>query len=579
MDELREDSFPASVPDVHRARVLLVEDSEADALLFQRLVKRLPSWAITLEWVETVEEALRRLEEAPWDVCFCDYNLGDDTGLGLLEAIQRTDLPTPIVLCTASADPAIDRSALALGAADFLNKSQLDGQLLDRVIRYTLQRSRAQETLRRQALIDPLTGLPNRRLLMSRIEAALRRTPGDQVALLYLDLDRFKRVNDTLGHANGDRLLEEVGRRLVESVRRSDTVARLGGDEFAVLMNGARAAEAAHRIGARIIESLGQPFSVGGQEIRTGTSVGLALPTDDETAEALLQSADHAMYTAKRAGRGRLAVFHPEMRRAVVERLRLEEALGEAIERDEFTLRYQPVLHPQSRRVTSWEALVRWRHPERGLLPPRIFIPVAEASGMVVPIGWWVLRTACRQMAAWHAALPSARPALSVNLAAAQLAHEDLTEQVMAALDDAGLAPRHLILEITESAIITDRAAAEAAMIALRARGVRFYLDDFGTGYSSLSFLDRLPLDGIKIDRSFLERVSTNRKRRTILRAMIQLSRQLDLDVVSEGVETLEQLTLLQEMDCALIQGFLFARPMRAEEVPRYRFSPPSSRG
>jgi diguanylate cyclase (GGDEF)-like protein/PAS domain S-box-containing protein len=420
--------------------------------------------------------------------------------------------------------------------------------------------------LTRQASHDGLTGLANRTRLRARMERALTvAAPGSTPAVLLIDLDDFKRVNDSLGHAAGDRLLEMVADRLLGATRGSDTVARLGGDEFAVLLSVRRSSEVT-LVADRIVAALTTAFLVDGREIRVGASVGVATAVGGETPDDLLRNADLALYRAKGTGKGRHAIFAPEMHRAAVTRLALEAELRWAISNGELRLQYQPIVDLATGAVAAAEALVRWQHPDRGMLPPGEFIPLAEATELVVPLGRWVLHTACRAAAAWPAGRGDAADAggvpVSVNVSVRQLQRAGFVEDVAEALRGSGLPARRLTLEVTESVLLADLDTALMRLEALRALGVRVALDDFGTGYSSLAYLQRLPVDVLKIDRAFTADVTAGGKRAALARAVVTLADTLGLRTVAEGVETAEQHAELRALGCGFAQGYLYARPL-----------------
>jgi len=437
-------------------------------------------------------------------------------------------------------------------------------------IRDVTERQEFEEQLTRHAFHDPLTGLANRALFRDRIEHALATSAldGDEVAVLMVDLDNFKTVNDSLGHTRGDAVLVEVAGRLTASLRPADTVARLGGDEFAVLLEGAPREEVlatADRVGA----ALAAPLAVDGTDVPVTASIGVATGARaGHDAEDLLRNAATAMYAAKEAGKARWAEFEPAMRDGITDRLRLETDLRQAIERDELTLLYQPIMTLPGGAMVGVEALVRWRHPTLGLVSPAQFIPLAEETGLIVPVGRWVLREACRQARTWQLRHPTRPPlGLSVNLSARQLRHRGLVAEVAEALDDSGLDARHLVLEITETTLVDSGEEITATLTALRRLGVRFALDDFGTGYSSLSHLHRFPIDVVKIDKSFIDVVTGGPEQTAVARAIIQIGRTLDLETVAEGIEAAEQADRLAELGCQLGQGYHFARPLGPEAI------------
>jgi diguanylate cyclase (GGDEF)-like protein/PAS domain S-box-containing protein len=431
------------------------------------------------------------------------------------------------------------------------------------------ERKQVEGRLLHQALHDPLTGLPNRHLFMERLGAALiryHRRDGYLFAVLFLDLDRFKVVNDSLGHHVGDELLQVVGDRLRASVRTTDTVARFGGDEFAVLLEELETLDEATHIAERLGQAVAAPINLSGYEVFSSASIGIALCSSGlDRPEYLLRNADVAMYRAKGSGARRYEVFDRTMHAQALERLQMETDLRRALVRGEFRLRYQPIVSLTRGTITGAEALLRWDHAERGLTSPGDFIPVAEETGLILPLGAWVLGEACRQLAAWRGEFPQARIALSVNLSAKQFGQADLVEQIRAALDEAGLDPRHLKLEITESAIIDHPGSAGAMLRQLKQLGIQVQMDDFGTGYSSLSSLHLLPLDALKVDRSFVSRLPDDRATLQMVRTIALLARGLDLAVIAEGVETQAQLDEVRSMGCDYAQGYLMSPPLDPE--------------
>jgi diguanylate cyclase (GGDEF)-like protein len=422
----------------------------------------------------------------------------------------------------------------------------------------------AEARARHLALHDPLSGLPNRILLRDRLQQAIaiatRR--GQLAALLCLDLDRFKEVNDTLGHAAGDQLITIMAARLQGAVREADTVARIGGDEFAIVQIGVRDTDEIVAICERLLHQIATPVELGGRQFLVSVSIGVALiPLHGGRAEELLKNADIALYRAKEEGRSTFCLYRPEMGEALQGKRALEAELRHALAAGELGLHYQPQIEARSRRLVGLEALLRWHHPERGEILPGEFLAQTEASGLILPLGEWVLRTACRQALAW----PGLR--MSVNLSAAQFRRRDLVEFVREVLEETGLEPSRLELEITENALLHDPQGAFEVLEGLRRLGVRVAIDDFGTGYSSFSYLQRFTFDKIKIDRSFVARLGQADDSEAIVRAIIGLGRSLGLSTCAEGVETVDQQALLAEEGCVELQGFLFCRPLEAAEI------------
>ena len=439
--------------------------------------------------------------------------------------------------------------------------------------RDTSERKRLEEQLSHQAFHDALTGLANRALFRDRVTHALESRSRDatDLAVLFLDLDGFKAVNDALGHSVGDELLVQAAQRLSASVRPGDTVARLGGDEFAVLLERIERAEEAVHTGQRLRDVLQDPFVLESREVLVRASTGIAVADSGlETADELLRNADLAMYRAKTTGEGGYELYEPSMHSALIRRIELENDLRHALERDQLTIHYQPILDLRTCEIAGVEALVRWHHPERGLVMPLDFIPLAEETGLISDIGAWVLKNACAQGAAWQRSLPEqerSRFKVAVNLSSRQLGSPTLLNVVEAALAETGLTPASLVLEMTESTVMDSTMDTVALLRRLKFLGVRLAIDDFGTGYSALSYLSRFPVDVLKVDRSFVEKVATESHSAELVRTIAQLGRSLSLETVAEGIEEFAQVEALREMGCEFGQGFLFSRPLPAEDI------------
>jgi diguanylate cyclase (GGDEF)-like protein len=433
----------------------------------------------------------------------------------------------------------------------------------------------AEERIRDLAFYDPLTRLPNRRLLLDRLQQALTVSGGGLHghALLFIDLDRFKTLNDTFGHQSGDLLLQEVARRIAGCVHPTDTVARLGGDEYAVLLEDLselpeEAAAQAERIGERVLAAIGQPYNLDGRDCHCAASIGVSIFGEQpQNAEEVMQQAELAMYQAKDAGRNAMRFFSPDLQAAVNSRAALEADLRQGINRMQFVLYYQPQVEHGC--LVGAEALLRWNHPARGLLAPDEFIPLAEETGLILPLGSWVLETACAQIAAWAQRKELSAIPIAVNISARQFRHPGFVSEVLATLERSGANPNNLKLELTESMLVENIEDVIDKMTVLKSHGLHFALDDFGTGYSSLSYLRRLPLDQIKIDRAFVRDILADAASGAIAQTLISLGRAMGLSVIAEGIETEEQRDFLARMGCHAFQGFYFGRPQPLHEFER----------
>jgi diguanylate cyclase (GGDEF)-like protein/PAS domain S-box-containing protein len=454
---------------------------------------------------------------------------------------------------------------------------RLEGRPVGRVwsFRDVTERRRAEERIQYQAYHDALTGLPNRLLLRDRLTQALGHAHRQArlLAVMFVDVDHFKLINDTLGHALGDRLLQGLAERLLACVREDDTVARMGGDEFTLVFSGMTKVEDAARMAEKVLLAVARPFSLEGHDLHVTASLGIAVyPGDGDDPDALLQSADAAMYRAKEQGRNNFQLCTPGMNDRALERMALEGRLRRAVEGEELVLHYQPLVQASTGRMVGTEALLRWQHPERGLLMPDEFIPVAEESRLILPIGKWVLGAACRQLRSWHeAGFTELR--MSVNLSARQFQQPALVASVREALDRAGLGPRFLELEITESIAMSNVAWTAEVLEALRTMGIRISIDDFGTGQSSLSYLKHFPLSTLKIDRSFVRDIAVDPDDEAIVNAIIALAHVLGLSVIAEGVETEDQLAFLRGAGCEEFQGYLFSRPVGPDALLELLFA------
>jgi diguanylate cyclase (GGDEF)-like protein len=527
----------------------------------------------------------------------------DTTPPGAMHTIRellKIDDALQIVLCTALPREAAEETVSDLRAVDRImilhrpiDSSELRRLAISVTDHWLVHRQRNEldkiveertSELRRAALHDMLTGLPNRLLFHDRLETAVRRGKRDsgyRFAVLFVDCDRFKLVNDSLGHRAGDLLLLQIAERLKGAVRDVDTItcpleepvaARLGGDEFAILLDNIHSDADAARVAQRILTALSKPYLLDGREVHSTVSIGIttsSLPYKE--AEDMIRDADTAMYRAKAAGGSSFVLFDEKMHEEAVIRLTLENDLRRAIERGQITLHYQPIMAMRSRHLMGFEALARWNHPTLGWIPPEKFIPLAEETGAIIPIGIWILEQACKQLAQWQRATSALlNLTMSVNVSRRQLTTADLFTEVKRILASTLITPRNLKLEITESAIMNDPDAAIRVLTQIQQLGVQLHMDDFGSGFSSLSCLQSFPLDGLKIDREFVDGVPTHPNRAAVIRSVISLAHNLRVPLVAEGIETLEQINALEAMGCDQAQGYLFAKPMDADAATAF---------
>ena len=566
---------PRDLATSHATRVLLVEHDPAETAKIRDLLR---SQSTEVTAIGALEPALSLLRDNPFDVVFLDLDLPDSSGLDTLGRARAAAASVPVIVLSDDEKEDAAIRALRLGAQDYLVKRELNSRVMVRSLAHAVERHRLVTELRKarhrahfNATHDALTKLPNRTFfqesLRRKIESSARNDK--RFAVLFLDLDGFKGINDTLGHPVGDELLVQVARRLSSCLRRSDVVARQGGDEFIVLVQGMDGPPRYAEVAESLLLALSRPFKLEKGEYRVTTSIGIALyPRDGEEAGCLIRNADTALYDAKNRGRNNYQNYDESMNRRARERLALDQDLRGAVDRGELVLYYQPKVDAVTGEIKGAEALVRWRDPKRGIVSPNEFVSLAEETGLIIPIGDWVLRTACSQTRQWQdEGFKDLK--IAVNISPQQIQTQTLRDSIVSTLWTTGLPASSLELEITESGLMHNESVAVSVLSEIKQIGVGISLDDFGTGYSSLSYLKRFPVDTVKIDRSFVTDMVFDRDDAAIVSAILSIAKKLDLQVVAEGVETVHQRDLLTSGGCDQLQGYYFSVPLPAEEFTR----------
>lgn len=553
-------------------KVLLVEDNMNDARIVQEMLQGMPNRPFELTHVESLVEALHQMVEENYDVALVDLTLPEAHGMSILDHLQAAQPEVPIVVLSAEDDETLALQAVQAGAQDYLIKWQGDGHLLSRALWYAIERKERQAKLLYLAQYDQLTELPNRMLFRDRLEGALTRVErnGTGVALMFIDLDRFKFVNDNLGHEYGDQLLKMVAARIKSAVRAQDTVARLGGDEFTVILEGVLRPEDAAPVAEKVLMQMSLPFKLGQHEASVTSSIGISLyPASASNSDELIRAADNAMYRVKDSGRNGYQFFAKAMNASVTGRGSMAVSLRHALARNEFEVHYQPQVDLRSGKVIGLEALVRWRHPSLGLVPPARFLNLQEENGQIVPMGHWLLRTVCTQIQAWRQN-GIAPPKVAVNLSAREIKHAELIRVLTEIFRDTGVAPECLELEITEELICDGDADAVNALFALKKLGMQLAVDDFGSSASSLRCLRRLRVDTLKIDRQLIDALHKHNKQAddvAVIDAIIAVGHYMNAQVMAEAVETSAQLAMLRDHGCDSAQGFIFSQPLALEQI------------
>ncbi len=552
--------------------ILHVEDEHHDAQLFQALLKESDRFHTQIFHVQRLVEARQALLDNQYDLILLDLTLPDSSGLQTLEQVHKAAPHLPIITLTGSQDEEVYQHAVQYGAEDYLLKNETDGRLISRAIGYAIERKQAQLKLEALAQTDTLTGLLNRRAFEDRLQHTMLCTERNQevIALLFIDLDLFKCVNDQFGHHAGDTLLKEVANRLSHTVRKQDTVSRIGGDEFVIILENIQSETIAKTVARKILLSLQKPVAYNGKQIFISASIGIHLYDGKIVAsiDELLNKTDHAMYEAKRQGRNTINCYRSNMMSDthLSEESQLDFDLRQALGKEEFFLEYQPQFNANTGELVGAEALLRWQHPKQGIVTPEKFVERLENNGQILSVGEWVLHTACQQWSDWiKLGLITAQQKISVNLSPRQCQQDHFVKRIENILINTGLPPWALDLELTEGILFENSEENIQLMCELKSLGVTLTLDDFGTGFSSLSYLTQFPIDRLKVDQCFVKEILSNSKTRAIAATIINLARNLNIEVIAEGVDQIEKVDLLHQYGCHLFQGYHFSKPISAQ--------------
>jgi diguanylate cyclase (GGDEF)-like protein len=553
-------------------KILLVDDDDIDRMTIKRALKKSNRPMVIFE-APSFSEAIHLLKRQAFDCILLDYRLGGRDGLDLIKEIHTDGLSdAPIVMLSGMDDESTRLNCLKEGAQDFLLKSEMDTHSLIRAIRYAEERKNVTLQIRHLAQHDPLTDLSNRSLFIENVKRAVTRCRRTKAlfAIIFIDLDNFKSINDTLGHEAGDKLLITISKRIQSVIREEDSVGRLGGDEFAVLIEGIATETSLIKIAQKLLNAAKEPLVIADKVIHSTASLGIATyPSCASEATALIKCADLAMYKAKHNGRNGYSFYSDDLQVLADDYATLKSDIYDALERNEFELYYQPQVSTSKHRITGVEALIRWHHPSRGFVPPDQFIPIAESLGLINDIGDWVIKEACGQLNAWLSLYPHLHHdfKMAINISAHQIRQIDLKDKLCRVLDNNSLPYGLIELELTESALIDDIGRCTEKLSMLRGLGIQLAIDDFGTGFASFQHLQQLPLQILKIDKSFIDDICSSEKSYEIVKAMIVMAHALDMNVIAEGVETIEQASLLQTLTCDNLQGYHFSKPLPAQNI------------
>lgn len=550
-------------------KILFIDREHGEYLLIADILSQVRHVHYDLTWCNQLDAALPKILSQDYDLVLLDYYWGDQTARDLLNAARVQACQTPIVVMTDEMETEVDREAIRAGASDYMIKDQIDAQLLERTLRYAIERKQTELHLARLAHYDPLTDIPNRILFRDRLEHAIRLAERDNTGftLMFIDLNGFKQVNDTFGHDAGDALIRICAERLNESMRRSDSVARMGGDEFTLLLQNIENQTDIAHIAEKVIESISQPAQINGYEVVVGCSIGIAIyPHAGMDADTLLKNADMAMYKAKQEEGSCFCFFTDAMNREVRRQLKLESDLRKALNKEQFFLQYQTRIDVRTNRIIALEALLRWNHPENGVLDAKEFVAIAEDTGLITAIGYWVIRQACTDLKKIHAFFGE-ELVMSINLSVRQFKDEGLVQQIAEIFAETGIQAGDIEFELTETTFMENIDLVSLCMRPLAFFGINFTLDNFGTGSSSFLHLQRLPITAVKIDSRFMAELQRSRSDRRLVSAMINLAQNLGKIVIADGVENEEQKNWLQQSGCDHMQGYYFSPPLYLDEV------------
>ena len=562
--------------------ILLVDDDEDEYVIARDLFFEIGSH-YRLHWVDDFRQGLEEIMKKDHQLCLLDYHLGTNNGVEFIKEAALRGCTVPIILLTGQGDHETDLAAMKAGATDYLDKRELAVGTLERMIRYTLERKKAEEKIRFLAYYDQLTCLPNRTLFFDRLKVAfsIAERYSRICAVMFLDIDNFKRINDSLGHSMGDLLIREVGSRLQKCIRKEDTitrdrfdslldtVARLGGDEFTILLSEINEPDNATRVVERIRRMLLSPVLLGGKPVNITVSIGIALyPADGRDMETLIKNADIAMYNAKSIGKNNFRYFNNSMNSTALQKLTLETELRNALENNELAVYYQPMIELPTRKLKGIETLVYWEHPRKGVIQPAEFIGIAEETGLIVDIGHFVFRIVGKQYEYWHRnGLMEEDMDITINISPRQLYQKDFLDTVKNWINEYDLFPGHLIFDISENCIIRNTEEVHKIITAIRALGIRIAMDDFGSGYSSFIVLKQIDFDILKIDRTFISNIPESVGDSTIVASFISIGHSMDLKVLASGIERKEQLDFLEANHCDMGQGYYFSTPVPDDEL------------